>query len=170
MPSDAWDTATIDPSARLADDVVLGTGVVIHAGVVLGPGVQVGDHVILSTFSNCGHCPDCEGGNPGNCSNAPLGGLSQPYAEGDQPLYNFAGIGAFVQETIVGENQCIPIPKEIQDILILGAVIFAAVFAAGAQASDDTEITDLLEAQELPGVAAEAPAAAEKEAAATPSA
>ena len=64
----------------------------------------------------------------------------------------------------------IPIPKEIQDILILGAVIFAAVFAAGAQASDDTEITDLLEAQELPGVAAEAPAAAEKEAAATPSA
>ena len=64
----------------------------------------------------------------------------------------------------------IPIPKEIQDILILGAVIFAAVFAAGSQASDDTEITDLLEAQELPGVAAEAPAAAEKEAAATPSA
>ncbi|MEZ5166521.1 MAG: zinc-binding dehydrogenase [Acidimicrobiales bacterium] len=73
----------------------------------------VGDHVILSTFQqSCGHCPDCEGGDPGNCSIS-MGNLTQPYLEGDQPLYNFAGIGAFVQETIVGENQCIPIPKEM---------------------------------------------------------
>lgn len=42
-----------------------------------------------------------------------MGGLSQPYAEGDQALYNFANIGAFVQETIVAENQCIPIPNEV---------------------------------------------------------
>ncbi|MEZ5245723.1 MAG: alcohol dehydrogenase catalytic domain-containing protein [Acidimicrobiales bacterium] len=87
-------------------------GVVVEVGTAVTY-CAVGDHVILSTFSNCGHCPDCEGGNPGNCSNSPLGGLSQPYAEGDQPLYNFAGIGAFVQETIVSENQCIPIPKEM---------------------------------------------------------
>ena len=87
------------------------------AGVVLETGsavtyCQVGDHVILSTFSNCGHCADCEGGDPGNCS-VSMGNLTQPYCEGDQPLYNFAGIGAFVQETIVGENQCIPIPPEM---------------------------------------------------------
>lgn len=87
-------------------------GVVVEVGSAVTY-CEVGDHVILSTFSNCGHCTDCEGGDPGNCSNAPLGGLSQPYTEGDQPLYNFAGIGAFVQETIVGENQCIPIPKEM---------------------------------------------------------
>lgn len=74
---------------------------------------QVGDHVILSTFSNCGHCPECEDGDPGNCRNAGLGGLTQPFREGDQPLYNFANLGAFVQEVIVGENQCIPIPKEM---------------------------------------------------------
>ena len=55
----------------------------------------VGDHVILSTFGNCGHCPDCEGGEPGNCA-VGMGGLAQPYIEGDQPLYNFANIGAFV--------------------------------------------------------------------------
>ncbi|NNE73768.1 MAG: alcohol dehydrogenase catalytic domain-containing protein [Acidimicrobiales bacterium] len=73
----------------------------------------VGDHVILSTFSNCGHCPECEGGEPGNCRTAGLGGLKQPYAEGDQALYNFANLGAFVQETVVSENQCIPIPKEL---------------------------------------------------------
>lgn len=87
------------------------------AGVVIETGsavtyCSVGDHVILSTFSNCGHCADCEGGNPGNCS-VSMGNLSQPYREGDQPLYNFAGIGAFVQQTIVNENQCIPIPKEM---------------------------------------------------------
>lgn len=73
---------------------------------------QVGDHVILSTFGNCGHCADCEIGDPGNCA-VGMGGLAQPYAEGDQPLYNFANLGAFVQETIVSENQCIPIPKEM---------------------------------------------------------
>ena len=73
---------------------------------------EVGDHVILSTFGNCGHCSDCEVGDPGNCA-VGMGGLSQPYAEGDQALFNFANIGAFVQETIVAENQCIPIPKEM---------------------------------------------------------
>ena len=42
-----------------------------------------------------------------------MGGLTQPYQEGEQLLYNFANIGAFVQETIVNENQCIPIPKDM---------------------------------------------------------
>ena len=52
-------------------------------------------------------------GIPGNCRNGGMGGLTQPYREDDQLLYNFANIGAFVQETIVNENQCIPIPKEM---------------------------------------------------------
>mgnify|MGYP001811624291 FL=1 len=87
------------------------------AGVVVETGsavtyCEVGDHVILSTFSNCGHCPDCEGGNPGNCPQS-MGALRQPYTEGEQLLYNFAGIGAFSQQTVVGENQCIPIPKDV---------------------------------------------------------
>jgi len=87
------------------------------AGVVLETGsavtyCQVGDHVILSTFDNCGHCADCEGGNPGNCA-ASMGGLRQPYSEAGRPIYNFANIGAFVQQTVVSENQCIPIPPEM---------------------------------------------------------
>jgi len=86
------------------------------AGVVTQVGsavtyCEVGDHVILSTFANCGHCSDCEGGDPGNCG--VFGSLSQPFAEGGRPIYNFANIGAFVQETVVGENQCIPIPAEM---------------------------------------------------------
>ena len=87
------------------------------AGVVAEVGsavtyCEVGDHVVLSTFGNCGHCGDCESGNPGNCGSS-MGGLRQPYAEGDRPLYNFANIGAFTQETIVHENQCVPIPKAV---------------------------------------------------------
>lgn len=85
-------------------------GVVVEVGSAVTY-CEVGDHVIMSTFGNCGHCPDCEGGDPGNCGT--LGGLTQPYAEGDRPIYNFANIGAFVQETIVNENQCIPVPKEM---------------------------------------------------------
>ncbi|MEE9415963.1 MAG: zinc-binding dehydrogenase [Acidimicrobiales bacterium] len=85
-------------------------GVVVEIGSAVSY-CDVGDHVVLSTFANCGHCAVCEAGDPGNCG--ALGGLAQPYIEGDQPLYNFANIGAFVQETIVSENQCVPIPKEV---------------------------------------------------------
>ncbi len=87
------------------------------AGVVVQTGsavtyCSVGDHVILSTFGNCGHCADCEAGDPGNCP-VSMGGLRQPYSEAGTPLYNFANIGAFVQQTVVSENQCIPIPSEM---------------------------------------------------------
>lgn len=87
------------------------------SGVVLETGsavtyCSVGDHVILSTFDNCGHCDECETGNPGNCA-VSMGRLRQPYSEAGQPIYNFANIGAFVQETVVSENQCIPIPREM---------------------------------------------------------
>lgn len=86
------------------------------AGVVtqIGSAVtytQVGDHVILSTFGNCGHCPVCESGNPGNCGE--LGGMVQPFVQGGRAVYNFANLGAFAQEAIVSENQAIPIPKEV---------------------------------------------------------
>ena len=87
-------------------------GVVVEVGSAVTY-CAVGDHVILSTFANCGHCRDCEGGDPGNCTTSALGSLSQPYAEEGRPIYNFANIGAFTQQTVVGENQCIPIPARM---------------------------------------------------------
>ena len=42
---------------------------------------ELGDHVILSTFGNCGYCPECEDGEPGNCRTAGLGGLGQRGAD-----------------------------------------------------------------------------------------
>ena len=85
------------------------------AGVVAEVGsavtyCQVGDHVVLSTFGNCGHCATCEGGEPGNCG---FGGLRYTHTEGEQALWGFANLGAFAQETIVHENQAVPIPKAV---------------------------------------------------------
>ena len=105
------------------------------AGVVAEVGsavtyCEVGDHVVLSTFGNCGHCGDCETGDPGNCASS-MGGLRQPYAEGDRRLYNFANIGAFTQQTVVHENQCVPIPKAVP--LTVAALIGCGVMTgAGA--------------------------------------
>ncbi len=87
------------------------SGVVVETGSAVTY-CEVGDHVVLSTFGNCGHCADCEVGNPGNCSRS-MGILRQPYIEHEQLLYNFAGIGAFTQQTVVSENQCVPIPRDM---------------------------------------------------------
>lgn len=40
-------SACVDPSARLADDVVIGPGAVIGPDVELGPGARVGPHCVL---------------------------------------------------------------------------------------------------------------------------
>ena len=85
------------------------------AGVVaeIGSAVTycaVGDHVVLSTFGNCGHCPTCEAGDPGNCG---FGGLRHTHTEGDTELRGFANLGAFSQAPNVHENQAVPIPKEV---------------------------------------------------------
>lgn len=107
MPSDAWDTATIDPSARLADDVVLGTGVVIHAGVVLGPGVQVGDHVIL------GKAPT-------------LAARSSAPRQDAAPLIVEAGAAILAQAVVfagahIGENAIIGDQSYVRERAVVGA-------------------------------------------------
>ena len=84
-------------------------GVVVEVGSAVTY-CSVGDHVVLSTFGNCGHCPTCEGGDPGNCG---FGGLRHTHVEGEQALWGFANLGAFAQETIVHENQAVPIPAEV---------------------------------------------------------
>ena len=105
-------------------------GVVVEAGSAVSY-CSVGDHVVLSTFGNCGHCADCEGGDPGNCTNAALGSLSQPFAEEGRPVYNFANIGAFAQQTVVHENQCIPIPAAMP---LAAAALIGCGVATGAGA------------------------------------
>ncbi len=45
----------IHPSAIIAKDVIIGTGIVICAGAVVNPGSLVGNHVILNTCSSVDH-------------------------------------------------------------------------------------------------------------------
>lgn len=115
------------------------------AGVVVEVGgavtyCTVGDHVVLSTFGNCGHCPTCEAGDPGNCG---FGGLRYTHSEGDQDLWGFANLGAFSQETIVHENQAVPIPKEVplSSAALIGCGVMTgtgAVFNRAKVATGDT--------------------------------
>ncbi len=118
---------------HLPTPLVLGheaAGVVVETGSAVTY-CSVGDHVILSTLGNCGHCGDCEGGDPGNCTNSALGSLSQPFAENGRPVYNFANVGAFVQQTVVGENQCIPVPAAMP---LAAAALIGCSVATGAGA------------------------------------
>ncbi len=87
------------------------------AGVVKAVGdavtfCEMGDHAILSTLANCGHCEVCVTGNPTLCGN-PLDMLSQPYSLNGEPLYQFAQTSCFAELTIVKEHQVIPISKDV---------------------------------------------------------
>lgn len=73
---------------------------------------EVGDHVVLSTLGNCGQCPACAKGNPTLCGD-PRAMLNQPYSLGGEPVYQFAQVSAFAEQTIVGQHQAIPISKDV---------------------------------------------------------
>lgn len=99
-------SATIHPSAQLADDVVLGTGVVIHAGVILGPGVQVGDGVIL------GKSPT-------------LAARSSAHGEADVPLVVGAGAAILAQAIVfagatIGEGAIIGDQSYVRERAVVG--------------------------------------------------
>jgi len=87
------------------------------AGVVteIGPAVTscaVGDHVVLSTLNNCGHCAVCGRGHPTLCGN-PRAEWRLPFTLRGQALYQFAQTSCFAQETIVREHQAVPIAKQV---------------------------------------------------------
>src|SRR5437879_8670722 len=74
------DVSVIDGTIPFPTPVVLGHE---GAGVVeaVGPAVttlEPGDHVVLSTLSNCGMCPACETGRPTMCTKS-IGKLSRPF-------------------------------------------------------------------------------------------
>lgn len=88
-----------------------GAGVVTRIGEAV-TACQVGDHVVLSTLNNCGHCPVCERGQPTLCGN-PRAGWRMPFGLDGNQLYQFAQTSCFAEETIVREHQAVPIPAEV---------------------------------------------------------
>src|SRR6476620_1244802 len=63
------DVSVIDGTIPFPTPVVLGhegTGIVTELGPDM-TGLNIGDHVVISTLSNCGACAACESGKPTHC-------------------------------------------------------------------------------------------------------
>jgi S-(hydroxymethyl)glutathione dehydrogenase/alcohol dehydrogenase len=108
------DVSVIDGTIMFPTPVVLGHE---GAGVVTAVAddishVQVGDHVVLSTLGNCGHCPACDRGKPTFCRTS-LGKLTRPFTVDGDKCFQFANTSVFVEETVVKGTSAIPIPKDV---------------------------------------------------------
>ena len=108
------DVSVIDGTIPYPAPVVLGHE---GAGVVeaLGEGVetlQKGDHVVVSTLANCGHCRYCNTGHPTWCRQS-IGNIRQPFTVGGEPAYDFAASSAFAELTVVREIQAVKIDDDV---------------------------------------------------------
>jgi Zn-dependent alcohol dehydrogenase len=106
------------------------------AGIVeaVGPGVtkvKVGDHVVMHTVANCGHCAPCESGRPTHCRET-LGNRTTPFSLGDgTPVSNFAATSAFAEYTVVKQDQAVVIDKDIplNAACLIGCAVLTGVGA-----------------------------------------
>jgi Zn-dependent alcohol dehydrogenase len=108
------DVSVIDGTIPFPTPVVLGHE---GAGIVtaLGDGVkslEVGDHVVLSTLSNCGVCDACDSGKPTHCRQS-IGKLSSPFTVAGERAFQFANTGVFAERTNVKAGQAVKISKEV---------------------------------------------------------
>lgn len=112
------DVSVLNGDIKFPPPVVLGhegAGVITQVGDGV-TNVTVGDHVVLSTLGNCGHCAECDRGRPTFCR-ATMGKLSRPFTCGTgdetQKVFQFANLGVFSQETVVRATQAVKIPDDI---------------------------------------------------------
>jgi Zn-dependent alcohol dehydrogenase len=108
------DVSVMNGTIPFETPVVLGhegAGVVeeVSAGVTH---VREGDHVVLSTLANCGHCAYCDAGHPTMCRST-FGERPTPFSLDGEPHYSFANVASFAQHTVVKAVQAVPIPKEL---------------------------------------------------------
>jgi S-(hydroxymethyl)glutathione dehydrogenase/alcohol dehydrogenase len=108
------DVSVIDGTIMFPTPVVLGHE---GAGIVTAVApdithVQVGDHVVLSTLGNCGHCGACDRGKPTFCRTS-LGKLTRPFTVDGDKCFQFANTSVFVEETVVKGTSAIPISKDV---------------------------------------------------------
>jgi S-(hydroxymethyl)glutathione dehydrogenase/alcohol dehydrogenase len=87
------------------------------AGIVeeVGPGVtklRPGDHVVIHTLANCGHCAQCDQGKPTHCRQT-LGNRTTPFSLDGAPVSNFAAVSAFAEYTLVKQDQLVVIDHDI---------------------------------------------------------
>ena len=147
------DLEVIDGSLRYPMPIVLGheaAGVVEQTGAA-ARGVKVGDHVVLSWNPHCGHCFYCDRDAPILCeqylgegpkARAFDGGSRATLADG-RHVQQLMFLGSFGEYCIVGDQQAIPVPKEIpfDRACLIGCGVMTGAGAAlnlGAIAHGDT--------------------------------
>lgn len=97
-----------------------------------------GDHVVTVFVGSCGHCAPCAEGRPALCepgaaSNAEgtlLGGGRRIHVDG-KPINHHLGVSAFSARTVLSENSCVKIAKDIplDRAALLGCAVLTGVGA-----------------------------------------
>jgi Zn-dependent alcohol dehydrogenase len=128
------DISVLDGTVGGRTPAVLGheaAGVVIDVGDAV-TGVSVGDHVVLTTLANCGQCAACDRGRPTRCRRA-VGSDAVPnrFTWRGREAFQFANIGAFCEETVVFETQCVVIDP---DVPLRSACLIGCAVLTGAGA------------------------------------
>jgi S-(hydroxymethyl)glutathione dehydrogenase/alcohol dehydrogenase len=105
------------------------------AGIIeeVGPGVtrlKAGDHVVMHTLANCGHCSYCESGHPTHCRDT-LGNISTPFSLDGAPVSNFAATSAFAEYTLVKQDQVVVIDPDVplNAACLIGCAVLTGVGA-----------------------------------------
>ena len=136
------DLEVIDGSLRYPLPMILGheaAGIVEHVGVEVDTH-KVGDHVILSWNPHCGHCFQCDRGQPILCdtylSEGPKGlhfdGLSKAQLNGGADVTHLMFLGAFAEVCVVPAQQAVVVSKDIafDRACLIGCGVMTGVGAA----------------------------------------
>lgn len=126
------DVSVVDGTIPFPTPVVMGhegAGIVEQVGDAVRK-VKVGDHVVLTTISNCGRCDACDQGRPTHCRDT-MGRLSRPFTVAGEPAFSFANAGVFTEHVVVHETQAIVIDADVpfEAACLIGC---AVVTGAGA--------------------------------------
>lgn len=88
------------------------------AGIVMETGarvrnIQVGDPVLVTLIRSCGHCADCENGQPYICATPfPIDEDSRLTSEKGEKVGQGLHTGAFAEEVVVDQSQLVVLPKD----------------------------------------------------------
>jgi S-(hydroxymethyl)glutathione dehydrogenase/alcohol dehydrogenase len=126
------DASVVDPSfAGMYEPPFVvgheGAGVVVETGRNVTT-AAVGDHVVITTFDNCGLCPVCVTGNPARCQNSQFGAALARVGRNGRPsadelpafftwqgrrIVGMANTGVFAEEVVVSQRQVVAIDKRV---------------------------------------------------------
>ena len=77
-------------------------------------GLTVGDHVIISFSPPCGACTACVKGSPQLCLTHVINSMGSPtFRAGDTAYFGMAGIGTFVEETILPPSALVKVTDDV---------------------------------------------------------